>query len=242
MSAPPASRRLRLLGSYPGVDLGGQVGGRRQHAEQDEGERAARQESSLASTMTATPAATSPHGWTNGPRAKANHFDILSTPVCHFGGSFGFFGRPILRQRRRAMTPSSTAPMAILTASGGGGRRRARLRWVVLGGGQGDGHHDGQRQDPPGDEERRLRHPTLRRQDDGEGGEGDGLEGDRQADDDEIEDEHRPSVPRLGDVPIVAPVAEVPAALAGGPPGCRCGGTVGPTAARGVTVSPWRTT
>src|SRR5271170_8040685 len=40
---------------------------------------------------------------------------MLSTPVCHFGGSFGSFGRPILLRRRRA-TNSSTAPMRILTA------------------------------------------------------------------------------------------------------------------------------
>src|SRR5664280_2818461 len=66
--------------------------------------------------MVAMPAATSPHGWVNGPRARANHSDMLSTPVCHLGGSLGGFGLPSRRYWRTAMT-SSTTPIRILTAS-----------------------------------------------------------------------------------------------------------------------------
>src|SRR4051794_39215496 len=65
--------------------------------------------------MTATPAATSPHGWVSGPNAMANAGDMLSMPACHFGVFFGGFGWPNLRHRRQPIT-SRTAPMRILTA------------------------------------------------------------------------------------------------------------------------------
>ena len=41
--------------------------------------------------------------------------DMLSRPVCHFGGFFGGLGLPILRRCRTAMSTSAT-PMAIFTA------------------------------------------------------------------------------------------------------------------------------
>jgi hypothetical protein len=44
-----------------------------------------------------------------------NHGDMLSMPVCHLGGFFGFLGWPILARRRRAMN-TSTTPMRILMA------------------------------------------------------------------------------------------------------------------------------
>ena len=40
---------------------------------------------------------------------------MLSTLACHFGGFFGFFGRPILRRCRIAIA-TRTTPMAIFTA------------------------------------------------------------------------------------------------------------------------------
>src|SRR3984957_10657691 len=42
--------------------------------------------------------------------------DMLSRPVCHFGGFFGGLGLPILRRCRTAMRTNAT-PMAIFTAS-----------------------------------------------------------------------------------------------------------------------------
>ena len=45
----------------------------------------------------------------------ANHGDMLSTCACHFGGFFGFFGRPILRRCRSAIATRMT-PRAIFTA------------------------------------------------------------------------------------------------------------------------------
>src|SRR5271156_2352762 len=73
-------------------------------------------ELSFASTMTATPAATSPHGWVRGASPIANHGDMLSRPVCHFGGFLGGLGLPILRRCRSAMNKRAT-PMAIFTAN-----------------------------------------------------------------------------------------------------------------------------
>ena len=46
----------------------------------------------------------------------ANHGDMLSTCVCHFGGFFGFLGRPILR-RCRIASATRPAPIAIFAAS-----------------------------------------------------------------------------------------------------------------------------
>jgi len=40
---------------------------------------------------------------------------MWSTCCCHFGGFFGFFGRPI-RRRCRIAIATRTAPIAILTA------------------------------------------------------------------------------------------------------------------------------
>src|SRR5664280_1809807 len=65
--------------------------------------------------MVATPAATSPQGWVSGARPMAYHGDMLSMPVCHLGVFFGFFGLPIFRHWRTAMS-TSTTPMAIFTA------------------------------------------------------------------------------------------------------------------------------
>src|SRR4029077_12374410 len=70
----------------------------------------------LASTTVAAPAPIRPQGCRVGARPRANHGDMLSTCVCHFGGCFGFFGRPLLRICRIASTPGRT-PMAIFTAS-----------------------------------------------------------------------------------------------------------------------------
>src|SRR3974390_3800355 len=57
-----------------------------------------------------------PHGCVRGDKAIAYQGDMLSTPACHLGGFLGFFGWPICRYRRIAMT-SRTTPSAILTAS-----------------------------------------------------------------------------------------------------------------------------
>ena len=65
--------------------------------------------------ITATPAATSPQGWVSGARPMAYHGDMLSRPVCHFGGFFGGLGLPILRRCRTAISTRAT-PMAIFTA------------------------------------------------------------------------------------------------------------------------------
>ena len=46
----------------------------------------------------------------------ANHGDMLSTCSCHFGGFFGFFGRPS-RRRCRIATATRKTPIAIFTAS-----------------------------------------------------------------------------------------------------------------------------
>src|SRR3954452_11918094 len=65
--------------------------------------------------MTATPAATSPQGCVSGPKAMANHGDMLSMPDCHFGVFFGGFGFSSRRHRRHPIT-TRVAPMRILTA------------------------------------------------------------------------------------------------------------------------------
>src|SRR5512135_3820756 len=70
----------------------------------------------LASTTVAAPAPISAQGCSVGARTMANHGDMLSTCACHFGGFFGFFGRPIRRRSRSAIT-TRTTPSAILTAS-----------------------------------------------------------------------------------------------------------------------------
>jgi hypothetical protein len=46
----------------------------------------------------------------------ANRGDMMSTSSCHFGGFFGFFGRPICRRCRIAIR-TRKVPMAIFTAS-----------------------------------------------------------------------------------------------------------------------------
>ena len=48
----------------------------------------------------------------------ANHGDMLSTCVCHFGGfPFGFLGRPILQAAAGSRAATRPAPMAIFAAS-----------------------------------------------------------------------------------------------------------------------------
>src|SRR5580692_3941210 len=64
----------------------------------------------------AAPAPIRPHGCRTGARPMAYHGDMLSTCACHFGGFFGFFGRPLLRRCRIAIA-TRTTPMAIFTAT-----------------------------------------------------------------------------------------------------------------------------
>ena len=113
--------------------------------------------------------------------------DMLSRPVCHFGGFLGGLGFPI---RRRCRTAISTRATPISDLHGQSRQRgcRARLRRLVARDQDGDGHDDGQGSEPSEDEGGTLASATLGQKDEQEGGEGDRLEGDHQADKQEIED------------------------------------------------------
>ena len=184
-----ASRSCVSSGRIQRVDLGRQVGGRGQQAEDDEGDPALpRPELGVHDDGDARRHQSPRLGQrAEGEGEPARHAVHARLPL----------GRVLGLLRLAHLPPpvqcddQEHGAQRQFHRQHRGGRGRRGLRWPVLGGGEGGGHDDCERQDPTADEEGRLGDPVLRRQHERECREGNGLERDAQGDDHEVENEHQ---------------------------------------------------